>query len=220
MAREGSALRLSAGVAGLAVAATAAACLRDPLASMASYTAALMALNQLAPPLLLAALPRPHGAAAVAAAVLFDPIAALAAFGALSAGVSLPGLLNPTLAGALYAAPLGALELLTGLMIWAQVMPATRRLRADWRVALLVWIGTLPMTVVAAVWMMAPAVIYTPYLDVICRWDVPPLVDQKWAGFVMLLAGMPLQLAAAWVLLGLGGSTTARRPGDTSQCAA
>ena len=220
MARDGAALRAAAGIAGLAAAAAAAASLRDPLASMASYTGALMALNQLVPPLLLAALPRSRSAAVGAAAVLFDPILSLATFGALSAAVSLPGLLNPTLAGALYAAPLGALELLTGLMIWAQVMPATRHIHADWRVALLVWVGTLPMTVVAVVWMMAPAVIYTPYLDVICRWDVPPLVDQKWAGFVMLVAGMPLQLAAAWVLLGLGESTTARRPGDTGRCAA
>jgi hypothetical protein len=30
------------------------------------------------------------------------------------------------------------------------------------------------------------------------------LLDQKWAGFVMFLAGMPLQLAAAWLLLELG----------------
>ena len=218
MARDGAALRLCAGLAGGGVAVAAAAGLRDPLASMASYTAALMALNQVAPPLLLAALPRARGATARGAAVLFDPAAALAAFGALSTAVSLPGLLNPTLAGALYAAPLGALELLTGLMIWGQVTPATRRVRSGWRLALMVWLATVPMTVVAAVWMMAPAVIYTPYLDVICRWDVPPLVDQKWAGFVMLLAGMPLQLAAAWVLLGLGGTVAeSRRAGADSR---
>ncbi len=227
MARDGSRLRLAAASAGSAVTAAAALGLRDPLASMASYTAALMALNQIAPPLLLAAFEQARGREAergrhrvVSAswsgvtAALFDPVAAFMGFGALSIAVSLPGLLDPTLAGALYAAPLGALEMATGLMIWGQVMPATRRVRSDWRVALLVWAATVPMTVVAAVWMMSPDVIYTPYLDVICRWNVPPLVDQKWAGFVMLLAGMPLQLAAAWLLLGLS-SPHFRAPSET-----
>ena len=206
MEGETSRLRLASGLSGTIVTLTAAVGLRDPLASMASYTAALMALNQIAPPLLLAALPSPRSVSARTTAILFDPMVSLVAFGVLSTAVSLPGLFNRTLAGALYAAPLGTLELFTGLMIWGQVMPATRRVRSDWRLASLIWVATVPMTVVAVVWMMTFSVIYTPYVDVICRWDVPPLVDQKWAGFVMLLAGMPLQLAAAWVLLGLDGN--------------
>ncbi|MHB1515689.1 MAG: hypothetical protein ACYCVY_08270 [Acidiferrobacteraceae bacterium] len=40
-----------------------------------------------------------------------------------------------------------------------------------------------------------------PYLDVICIWNIPPLTDQRWAGFVMLAAGLPLQLASVWRLL-------------------
>ncbi len=181
---------------GLLVALAGFAGLRTPLASMASYTAALMALNQVPPPLLLLALPRR------VVWLLFDPVLATVVFVALSVGVSLPGLLNPTLANAIYAGPLGAMEMVAGLMFWGQLLPMTRHLTRPWQAALLGWLGSLPMTAVAVVWMLAPDVIYTPYLDVICQWDIPPLLDQRWAGFVMLLAGMPLQLSSAALLLG------------------
>ena len=175
----------------------------DPLASMASYTAALMTLNQIAPPLLLLALQRrvPDG---VLAEILFDPVAASLVFVGLSVAVSLPGIFDRSLAGALYAAPLGLLELIAGLMFWAQLTPTTRRIARPWLAGALGWLGSLPMVVVALVWMLWPDVLYTPYLDVICRWNVPPITDQRWAGFVMFLAGLPLQFAAAWLLLGIG----------------
>ncbi|MCE4224994.1 cytochrome c oxidase assembly protein [Methylobacterium sp. C25] len=199
--------RLAAGAAGIAVVSGAGLGLRDPLASMASYTAALMVLNQIAPPLLLLALDRPGPRTARFFALAFDPILALTAFCALSVAVSLPGILEPTLANALYAAPLGLLELAAGLLIWAQAIPATRQALANWRAASLLWVASIPMTAVAVVWMLASDVLYTPYLDVICLWNVPPLVDQKWAGFVMFLAGLPMQLAAIWILLGLSDSS-------------
>lgn len=199
-------LRRAAGATGIVVTVVASLGLRDPLASMASYTAALMALNQIAPPLLLLALDRPGPRAARFLAATLDPILAFTAFCTLSVAVSLPGIFEPTLANALYAAPLGLLELGTGLMMWAQAMPATRQVHSAWRVALLLWVASVPMTAVAVVWMLSPDVLYTPYLDVICRWNVPPLVDQKWAGFVMFAAGMPMQLAAVWLLLGLSGA--------------
>ncbi len=187
--------RLAAGLAGGSLACVGLAGLRDPLASMADYTVALMVLNQAAPPLLLLALRRRVDW------VLFDPVLAVTAFVALSVGVSLPGLLDPTLANALYAAPLGALELLAGLMIWAQAFAATQQCRPGWPAALLLWLASLPMTAVAVVWMLADHVLYTPYLDVVCRWDIPPLADQRWAGLAMFVAGIPMQLAAAAVLL-------------------
>ena len=183
---------------GVAVIAGATLLLRDPLASMASYCAGLMALSQLAPPLLLLGLPRRARPGMVA---IFDPWIAFILFAGLSIAVSLPGLLDPTLSNALYAAPLGLLELVAGLLFWGQIVPATRPLRAPWAIALLAWAGSLPMTVVALVWMLSAEVLYTPYLDVICRWDIPPLLDQKWAGFVMFVAGVPMQFAAAWVLV-------------------
>lgn len=170
--------------------------LRNPLASMADFTSSLMALNQLSPPLLLLAVPRRVEAA------LFDPVLATAGFVALSVGVSLPGLLDPAVANALYAAPLDLLELLTGIMFWGQFFTRTRQMRAGWPAAALLWAGSLPMTVVAVVWMLADHVLYTPYLEVLCRWDIPPLMDQRWAGFVMFVAGIPLQLAATYLLVG------------------
>ena len=191
--------------AGLLLAALGVTGLRDPLASMASYTAALMLLNQAVPPLLLLGRRRPLRSA------LFDPVIATTAFVGLSVGVSLPGLLDPTLANALYAAPLGALEVLTGLMFWGQLFTVTSGFRHPWQAALLVWLGSLPMMAVAVVWMLSDRVIYTPYLDVICQWDIPPLMDQRWAGLVMFIASVPLQLVATWKLIGLQGSHAADR---------
>ena len=195
-------LRLACASAGLSVSAAAFVYgLRNPLASMADYTAALMILNQIAPPLLLAALPPPSPRFGSMVAVLFDPVLAVGLFTALSIAVSFPAILDPTLANALYAAPLGLLELLAGLLIWGQLAGATRQIRSRWRLAVIVWLASIPMAAVAVVWMLSSKVIFTPYLDVICRWDLPPLLDQKWAGFAMFAAGVPLQLAAAWVLL-------------------
>lgn len=217
-------LRVLAAVAGTLVVALAALGLRDPLASMSSYTAALMALNQIAPPLLLLALPdtirvglRGRGTGAALASFLLDPWAATTLFIGLSIAVSLPGVFDPSVANALYAAPLGVLELLFGLLFWAQFMPATRRIRPAWLAGAVAWIGAMPMTVVAVVWMLSPDVLYTPYLDVICRWNIPPLVDQRWAGLVMFVAGVPVQLVGVWLLLGLGApqDRSANRDADT-----
>ena len=44
-------------------------------------------------------------------------------------------------------------------------MPATRQVHSAWRVALLLWIASVPMTAVAVVWMLSPDVLYTPYLQ-------------------------------------------------------
>jgi len=204
-------LRVLAAVSGTLVVAVAALGLRDPLASMSTYTAALMALNQIAPPLLLLALPGTiragrlgRGKLGALTDLLLDPWAATTLFIGLSIAVSLPGVFDPSVANALYAAPLGVLELVSGLLFWAQFMPATRSIRPGWLASAVAWIGAMPMTVVAVVWMLSPGVLYTPYLNVICRWNVPPLVDQRWAGFLMLVAGVPVQLVGVWLLLDSG----------------
>jgi len=200
-----NAARVVVGFAALIVICLGAFGLRDPLASMASYTAALMALNQIAPPLLLLALPNRAGLPVLRAALL-DPWVATIVFVGLSVAVSLPGVFDPSVANALYAAPLGVFELIAGLLFWAQFMPASRVIRRSWVAGLLAWAGGVPMTVVALIWMLSPDVLYTPYLDVICRWDIPPLTDQRWAGMVMFVAGFPLQMIGVWLLLGLGPS--------------
>ena len=121
--------RLAAAGLGAMIAATAAFGLRDPLASMASYTAALMRSNQLAPPLLLLAVPASFARLRRAFAVVFDPWIATSVFVGLSIAVTLPGIFDPTLANALYAGPLGLFESLAGMLFWGQLLPATRQLR-------------------------------------------------------------------------------------------
>lgn len=202
------------GVGAVAALIAAIAGLRDPLASMASYTAGLMTLNQLAPPLLLLALPRggrwdaaePGHVASGMAHWLSDPWVAWCVFVGVTVAVSLPGIFEPAVANALFSLPIGLLELACGILLWRQIFRDTRSLDADWKAGIFGILAGVPMTVVAVVWMLSPSVLYTPYLDVICRWDISPLQDQRWAGLVMLLAGVPLQLASLWLLLGLASA--------------
>jgi putative membrane protein len=190
--------------------------LRDPLASMASYSAALMVLNQWVPPLLLMSVPagqwtRWRGTAAPAPASglagwLLDPWVAITVFATLSVLVSLPGIFEPALANALFSAPLGLLELLSGLLFWAQLSRSLRTFRYDWQSGWYALFGSLPMMAVATVWMLSADILYMPYVDVVCQWNISPLADQHWAGFVMLATGLPLQIAAAWRLAQLDRS--------------
>lgn len=196
-------------LSGVGIVAVSAWGLHDPLASMATYAASLMALNQLAPPLLLLGIPtserrscRLSGAwSRSPAAWLLDPWVAWTSFVALTIAVSLPGVFEPALSNALFSGPLGSLQLASGLAFWAQLLPGTQAITPDWKAGIYAWLGGTPMTVVGLIWMLSPAVLYAPYLNVICEWDVPPLLDQRWAGFIMVASGMPLQLRGFWLLL-------------------
>jgi putative membrane protein len=196
------------GLAGSALLAASVLSLRDPLASMASYSAALMVLNQWVPPLLLMAVPAaywtrwrgtpaPRPARGIAGWLL-DPWVAGSVFAMFSISVSVPGIFEPALANALFSAPLAVFELLTGVLFWAQLFRCLRTIKHDWQVGLFAIVGSMPMMAVAVVWMLSPHVLYMPYQNVICRWNISPLADQHWAGFVMLLTGLPLQVAGAW----------------------
>lgn len=198
--------RLAAGGLGAALLAAASLGLRDPLAAMTQYTAALMVLGQVVPPFLLLALPAARTGPARVAGWLRDPGVAAMLFGGLAVATGLPSILNRSLANALFSAPLGLLDLLAGLLFWAQLMPGSRVIRSDPLAGLYALLASMPMTAVAVVWMTAPRVLYAPYLDVLCRWDLTPLQDQHWAGFVMLVAGLPLQVVAAWLLVAAHGS--------------
>ncbi len=200
------------GVAAATLLAAASFALKDPLQSMATYSAGLMVLNQWVPPLLILAVPvrtlqRWRGAPAPAPAPgwrgwLLDPWVAATVFAIVSTGVSLPGIFEPALANALYSAPLGAIELLSGTLFWAQAFRALRTIGRDWLAGVLVLAGSMPMMTVAVVWMTAPHVLYMPYLNLICRWNITPLTDQHLAGFAMLAIGLPLQVAGAWCAVG------------------
>ena len=194
----------AAGCAGTLVAAWG---LHDPLQSMSVYAAALMLLGQGVSPLLLLGVPARVRAGWSQprqrwwAKWLLDPWVAVAVFVLLTLALNLPGLFETALADAVFSAPIGVLLLLGGLMMWAQLLDGSRGIRRRWLAGLIAWLASLPMMLVAAVWVWSPRVLYMPYLDVLCLWNLSPLQDQHYAGLAMFVAGMPLQLRAAWMVI-------------------
>lgn len=176
--------------------------LHDPLASMTIYASGLMSLNQIAAPLLILGLPHSSRAGLCRSLFgrwLFDPWVAFSTFIVFTTLVSLPGIFNKSLVEAIFAGPLGVLELLTGVMIWIQLLPA-KGMDAPWQRGVAGWIAGLPMMVIGVIWIWSSQVLYSPYLNVICLWNVTPLQDQRWAGMLMILFGLPLQLRSAWII--------------------
>jgi putative membrane protein len=193
--------------AGVAMTVVAARGLDDPLASMTDYTAALMVLGQVVSPLLLLGFPAEaragwhRGRHRIWANWLLDPWVAFAVFVLLTVGINLPGVFETALADALFSAPIGLLVLVGGLLVWAQLLDGSRAIGRRWVAGIWGWFAGLPMMVIAAVWVWSGHVLYTPYLDVLCLWNLSPLDDQHYAGLVMFAAGLPLQLRAAWLLI-------------------
>lgn len=181
--------------------------LNNPLASMTGYTIALMTLGQIVSPLLLIGFPpqvraqwRAPGQSWWSLWVL-DAWVAAAVFIILTLGVNLPGVFNTALANAFFSGPIGLFLLLSGVMFWAQLLPGCTSIAHRWVAGIYGWLGSLPMMIIAAVWVWSGHVLYTPYLDVLCLWNLSPLDDQHYAGLVMFIAGLPLQLRAAWLLI-------------------
>jgi putative membrane protein len=167
---------------------------------MALYELALMGLALWVPPLFwwgfLEPLRLPK-----ALAWLLDPWVALALFGGVVVGTSLPGLFAAGLEGS-FGAALPWLYLITGLLFWLQLVRGWGAgWEADWKVGLYGLVAMLPMNVVGLVWLWSTHVLYSPYLNVICLWNLSPLEDQRLAGAVMLLTGLPPQLWASWLLV-------------------
>lgn len=190
-------------VIGLIVMVTAFVGIHDALASMATYTSALMGLNQFAPPLMLLGLTpaqRTQMQSSGPGSWLLDPWVAVSTFIALTSIVSLPQVFDRSLVNAVFAAPLGVLELAAGTMLWFQILPSGRRHCPAWRLGVLGWVAGMPMMVVGVVWIWSGRILYAPYLNVICQWNVTPLQDQRWAGMLMVLFGLPLQLRSAWLI--------------------
>ena len=181
--------------------------LHDPLQSMTTYAAALMLLGQGVSPLLLLGIPRQARGVwreprqAWWAKWLLDPWVAVAVFMLLTLALNVPGVFDTALSNAVFSAPFGVLLLLGGLMMWAQLLDGSRGIRRRWLAGLVGWLAGLPMMLVAAVWVWSNHVLYMPYLDVLCLWNLSPLQDQHYAGLVMFVAGLPLQLRSAWMLI-------------------
>ena len=192
---------------GCVLAFVAAWGLHDPLATMAGYALALMTLGQLATPLLLIAFPQDQragwrtAAGGLPASWLLDPWVAGTVFVMLTLGINLPGVFDSALTNALFSAPLGLLLMLSGLMIWAQLLEGSRGISQRWVAGIYGWLISLPMMVTAAVWVWSSHVLYAPYLDILCVWNLSPLDDQHYAGLVMFITGLPLQLRSAWLLI-------------------
>ncbi len=189
---------------GCALCLAAAWGLRDPLASMTLYALALMSIGQLAPALLLLGWPPAARSAwrrRRAAPWLLDPSIAALAFVSMTLGLNLPGVFDHALADSLFSAPVGLLALIAGLSVWAQLLRGSSAFARGWQAGLYGWAVSLPMMLVAAVWVWSDHVLYTPYLDVLCLWNLGPLADQHSAGLVMFATGLPLQLRCAWLLI-------------------
>ena len=60
------------------------------------------------------------------------------------------------------------------------------------------------MMAVAAVWLYSREVLYTPYVNALCLWNLTPLQNQQISGWIMMLAGFPaLTLAFIQLLMWL-----------------
>lgn len=174
--------------------------------SMALYMARLMVLAEVVPPLLLLGFPRlspdPRSAFGRVLGLLLDPWVALAVWTAVIVFWNVPAGFNASVVSNTAAPLLPLLYLLSSLMVWGVVLrplpsvqPATIGNRG--------WFGllsALPMMSVAAVWLYSPKVLYTPYVNALCLWNLTPLQNQQISGWVMMIAGLPA-MALAFVQL-------------------
>lgn len=174
--------------------------------SMALYMARLMILAEFVPPLLLLGLPKgmylaPHTPLGRSLSVLFDPWVAMAVWTAVIIFWNVPAGMNASIvSNTTNALPL--LYLLSSLMVWGVILrplPSVQPVRVGSRG----WFGllaALPMMAVASVWLYAREVLYTPYVNALCLWNLSPLQNQQYSGWIMMMAGMPA-MALAFVQL-------------------
>lgn len=171
--------------------------------SMALYMGRLMVLAEAVPPLLVLGLPwrislSPRAGLGRVLGLLLDPWVALATWSAVVIFWNVPAGFNASLVSNTAAPLLPLLYLLSSLMVWAVVLrplpsvqPATIGHRG--------WFGllaALPMMGVAAVWLYSPRVLYTPYVNALCLWDLTPLQNQQISGWIMMVAGLPAMTLA------------------------
>ena len=181
------------------------------LGSMALYMTRLMLLAELLPPLLVLGLPpgrlRVGGRWASVLSWLLDPWVALALWSTVIIFWNVPATFSASLVSNTAGGLLPLLYLLGGLLSWAVILRPLPGVQAQhygnrgWFGLL----GSLPMMVVAAVWLYSPRVLYAPYVGALCLWNTTPLQNQVSSGYVMMLAGLPgmaLSLAQlmAWLI--------------------
>lgn len=179
--------------------------------SMALYMGRLMILAEVVPPLLVLGVParvhlNPRGLAGRVLGVLLDPWVALAVWSAVIIFWNVPAGFNASVVTNTAAALLPALYLLSSLMMWSAVLRPLPAVQAS-SFGSRGWLGllaALPMMAVAATWLYAPRVLYSPYVGALCLWNLSPLQNQQLAGWIMMVAGLPsLTLAFIQVFLWL-----------------
>ncbi|MDO4263697.1 MAG: cytochrome c oxidase assembly protein, partial [Deinococcus sp.] len=174
-------------------------------ASMALYMARLMLLAELAPPLLLLGLPADAARSrSKALGVILDPWVALAVWTTVIVVWNLPMSFSASLVSNTAAMLLPGFYLLGGLMTWAVTLDRLPQSLPKWRRGVFGLLSSLPMMLVGLVWLFASSVLYAPYVGAICLWNYTPLQNQQLSGVVMLVAGVPLMLLAAWQLAAQG----------------
>ncbi|GGM13157.1 cytochrome c oxidase assembly protein [Deinococcus aerophilus] len=190
--------------------------------SMALYMGRLMVLAEIVPPLLVLGIPRgihmnPRGAVARVLGVLLDPWVALAVWAAVIIFWNVPAGFNASVVTNTAAALLPALYLLSSLLVWSVILrplpgvqPAGIGSRGGFGL-----LAALPMMAVASVWLYAPRVLYTPYVNALCLWNLSPLQNQQLSGWIMMLAGLPALALAfiqlfQWLVELTGGNEAAR----------
>ncbi|GGK30555.1 membrane protein [Deinococcus malanensis] len=175
--------------------------------SMALYMGRLMILAEIVPPLLVLGIPRgvqlsPRRGLGRVLNVLLDPWLALAVWSAVIIYWNVPAGFNASVVTNTAAALLPALYLLSSLLVWAVILRPLPAVQAA-TIGSRGWFGllaALPMMAVAAVWLYSPRVLYTPYVNALCLWNLTPLQNQQWSGWIMMMAGLP-SLALALIQL-------------------
>lgn len=179
--------------------------------SMALYMARLMVLAEVVPPLLILGLPSglslsPRSWPGRLLSVLLDPWVALSVWAAVIIFWNVPAGFNASVVTNSAAQLLPWLYLLSSLMVWGVVirpLPTVQFANVGSRG----WFGllaALPMMAVASVWLYAPKVLYTPYANALCLWNLSPIQNQQWSGWIMMIAGIPgMALAFGQLILWL-----------------
>ncbi|WP_167757737.1 cytochrome c oxidase assembly protein [Deinococcus fonticola] len=179
--------------------------------SMALYMGRLMVLAEVIPPLLLLGLPggitlNRRSAGGRLLSVLLDPWVALAVWAAVIIFWNVPAGFNASVVTNSATQLLPWLYLLSSLMVWGVVLRPLPSVQPG-DVGSRGWFGllaALPMMAVAAVWLYSPRVLYTPYVSALCLWNLSPLQNQQWSGWIMMIAGLPgMALAFSQLILWL-----------------
>lgn len=166
--------------------------------SMALYMGRLMVLAELVPPLLVLGIPRnltfnPRRTLGRLLGVLLDPWVALAVWSAVIIFWNVPAGFNASVVTNTAAALLPALYLLSSLMVWGVILRPLPTVQFS-SIGSRGWFGllaALPMMSVAAVWLYAREVLYTPYVGALCLWNLSPIQNQQLSGWIMMMAGLP-----------------------------